>query len=368
MTQIQMTAAALSGNLSVQLGHFMLQTGDFAIPLTGVTAIFGHSGSGKTTFIRCLAGFENNVEGKVNFGNQPWLQTKKSLPIHKRNIGYVFQEASLFPHLDVEGNLTYGLKRALKAGKAQTITFEQVVDWLGLSALLDRDVQTLSGGERQRVAIARTLLSQPAILMMDEPMAALDLFSKRAIMPYLERLRDELEIPILYISHSPEEVERLADRVMFMEKGRIVDFEPIEQALNREGTPLYQGEEPRSVLKSRLVEQLEPEGLSRVQVGDASLFVPHLPQAVGSEVRLVIAAQQISLMKEKPEFTSMLNHLPVTIESIEPHNDYSVLLRLRLSASSLPLMAQVTKRSIQSLQLAPGQHWVAAIKSVAILD
>ncbi|WP_024851928.1 molybdenum ABC transporter ATP-binding protein [Hydrogenovibrio kuenenii] len=368
LLNVSMNSPSLSGHLSVQLGGFELQTGDFEIPLSGVTAIFGHSGSGKTTFIRCLAGFESAAKGEVTFGDQAWLTARKTLPIHKRGLGYVFQEASLFPHLNVNDNLLYGLKRASKTGKQQTISFEQVVEWLGLTLLLNRDVQTLSGGERQRVAIGRTLLSQPSILMMDEPMAALDLFSKRAIMPYLERLRDELDIPILYISHSPQEVERLADHVLFMEKGKIISIEPIEQALNREGTPLYQGEEPKSVMKATLVEQLETEGLSRVEVGSDSLYVPHLQQVVGSEVRLVIAAQQVSLMSAKPEQTSMLNHLPVLIESIEPHNDYSVMLRLRLAASSLPLLAQVTKRSVHSLGLSPGQNWVAAIKSVAILD
>lgn len=362
------TTSQLSGQLSVRLGDFELQTGNFEIPLSGLTAIFGHSGSGKTTFIRCLAGFEPKAKGEVFFKDQAWLEGRKSLPIHKRGLGYVFQEASLFPHLNVAKNLTYGLKRANKAGKQQNISFEQVVDWLGLTLLLGRDVQTLSGGERQRVAIGRTLLSQPSILMMDEPMAALDLFAKRAIMPYLERLRDELDIPILYISHSPQEVERLADHVLFMEKGRILGLEPIEQALNREGTPLYQGEEPKSVLKATLSEHLPLEGLSLVRFGENVLYVPHLQQEVGSEVRLVIAAQQISLMKAKPEQTSMLNHLPVSIESIEPHNDYSMLLRLRVAASSLPLLAQVTKRSVDTLSLSPGQNWVAAIKSVAILD
>ena len=183
---------SLRGNLQLQRGEFSLQTGQFEIPSSGLTAIFGHSGSGKTTFLRCLAGFEAQAIGEVEFFDQAWLKNGKSMAIHKRQLGYVFQEASLFAHLNVEDNLRYGLKRVAKRSVKSTqknhqISFQQVVEWLGLATLLKRDVVTLSGGEKQRVAIGRTLLSQPKILMMDEPMASLDLFSKRAIMPYYER-------------------------------------------------------------------------------------------------------------------------------------------------------------------------------------
>ena len=364
---------SLRGNLQLQRGEFRLETGEFEIPSSGLTAIFGSSGSGKTTFLRCLAGFEEQARGEVKFFDQAWLNAGKSLAIHKRQLGYVFQEASLFAHLNVEDNLRYGLKRAnkrpFKAIQAKyQISFQQVVEWLGLAALLKRDVVTLSGGEKQRVAIGRTLLSQPKILMLDEPMASLDLFSKRAIMPYFERLRDELVIPILYISHSPEEVERLADTVIFMEKGHISNIEPIEQALNREGTPLYQSEEPRAVLSAQVVEQHLGDGLTRLKVGDAELWVPAVQQDIGESVRVVISAQQVSLLAEKPLHSSILNHLPVTIESLEAINDYSVLVHLRVVNEPWPLLAQVTKRSKNGLGLAVGQQWIAAIKSASILN
>lgn len=376
---------SLRGNLQLQRGEFRLQTGEFEIPSSGVTAIFGHSGSGKTTFLRCLAGFEDQSIGHVQFFDQAWLYAGKSLAIHKRQLGYVFQEASLFAHLNVEDNLRYGLKRTTKGfikritkstQTNQQISFQQVVEWLGLAALLKRDVVTLSGGEKQRVAIGRTLLSQPKILMMDEPMASLDLFSKRAIMPYFERLRDELEMPILYITHSPEEVERLADTVIFMEKGLISNIEPIEQALNREDTPLYQGTEPRSVLSAQIVEHIYEEGLIRLKAGEAELFVPATEGAkdaskqvdIGSQVRVIISAKQVSLMAEQPDKTSMLNHLAVKIEAIEEHNDYSYLIKLRVKNEPWPLMAQVTKRSLKALDLQIDQAWVAAIKSVSILN
>ncbi len=360
---------SLRGNFQLQRGEFRLETGDFEIPSSGLTAIFGHSGSGKTTFLRCLAGFEDQTMGQVKFFDQDWLSAGKSLAIHKRKLGYVFQEASLFVHLNVEDNLRYGLKRATKSSQvAHQISFPQVVEWLGLARLLKRDVVTLSGGEKQRVAIGRTLLSQPKILMMDEPMASLDLFSKRAIMPYFERLRDELEIPILYITHSPEEVERLADTVVFMEKGRISKIELIEQALNREGTPLYQSAEPRSVLSAQVVEQHLEDGLTGLKVGDAELWVPAVQQGIGEWVRVVVSAQQVSLLAEKPLQSSILNHLPVTIESLEAINDYSVLVHLRVGNEPWPLLAQVTKRSKNGLGLSVGQQWIAAIKSASILN
>jgi len=368
--------SSLHGKVTLQRGDFTLETNEFEIPATGLTAIFGHSGSGKTTFLRCLAGFEEQAKGQIIFSDQAWLLNGKSMPIHKRQLGYVFQEASLFPHLNVEANLRYGLKRAHKKSPGLvSIEFEQVVEWLGLESLLNRNTTTLSGGERQRVAIGRTLLSQPKILMMDEPMASLDLFAKRAIMPYLERLRDELEIPILYITHSPEEVERLADTVVFMNKGKISSIEPIEHALNREDTPLYQGSEPRSVLSAQVVEYLEDEGLTRLQAGEAELFVPASDNvadsevnAIGSQVRVVISAKQVSLMAEQPRQTSMLNHLPVKIEAIEAHNDYSYLIKLRVKNEPWPLIAQITKRSLKTLDLQVDQAWVAAIKSVSILN
>ena len=356
---------SLRGQVSLKLGEFQLESGEFQLPDTGLTAVFGHSGSGKTTFLRCLAGFEPNAKGEVYFFDQAWLKLGQFLPIHKRQLGYVFQEASLFAHLTVEGNLRYGFKRAKEP---RSIEFNQVVDWLGLSALLSRDVLSLSGGEKQRVAIGRTLLSQPKVLMMDEPMASLDVFSKRAIMPYIERLRDELEIPILYITHSPEEVERLADTVVFMSQGCITQIEPIAQALNRVGTPLYQNAEPRSVIAAEVVEQVLEDGLTRLSADGAELFVPALDEPLGAKVRVVIAANQVSLMASQPDMTSVLNHLMVTIESIEPVNEYSLLLRLRSQDAPWPLLAQVTKRSARRLNLQVGQHWVAAIKSASILN
>ncbi len=356
----------LRGSLHVKLGGFTLDSGEFNFPSRGVTAIFGHSGSGKTTFMRCLAGFEKNTQGSIFFEDKAWLANGKSLAVHKRELGYVFQEASLFSHLNVEKNLRYGLKRTKQS--QQTIKFSQVVEWLGLKELLTRNTLNLSGGERQRVAIGRTLLSQPKVLMMDEPMASLDLFSKRTILPYLERLRDELEIPILYISHSPEEVERLADTVVFMEQGKILSIEPIEKALNRKGTPLYQGVEPRSVLAAKVVSHSDEDGLSLLQSGNAHLWVARVSEEKGSRVRVVIAAHNVSLMLSEPSDSTALNHLEVVIETIEYFNESSCLLRLRVKNEAWPLLAKITKRSVKRLNLKEGMAVIAAIKSASILS
>ncbi len=360
---------SLKGCLNLNLGTFSLDTGNFNFPKKGVTAIFGRSGSGKTTLLRCLAGLEVNVSGELFFHNQVWLKEGEQTPIHKRKLAYVFQEANLFTHLTVEDNLRYGLKRHKVSMDGDVhIHFDQVVRWLTLTELLQRDPHTLSGGERQRVAIGRALLSQPKILLMDEPMASLDLFAKREILPYLERLRDELEIPIIYVTHSPEEVERLADFVLFMEQGRITHFEEIEQALNRSETPLYQEENPRSVLSAEVAYHDEQDGLSCLKVGRDFLWVPILSKREGESVRIVVSAQQISLLAEKPEKSSVLNHLIVTVKSIDDESGYSVLVHLAIKDSPWPLLAKITKRSLRRLELKEGQEWIAAIKSVSILN
>jgi len=360
---------SLKGKLHLNLDTFALDSGEFEFPKKGVTAIFGRSGSGKTTLLRCLAGLESEVSGQLSFQDQIWLTDGRQTPIHKRKLAYVFQEANLFSHLNVEDNLRYGLKRHKVSVDGEVfIHFDQVVQWLTLTKLLTRHSHTLSGGERQRVAIGRALLSQPKILLMDEPMASLDLFAKREILPYLERLRDELAIPIIYVTHSPEEVERLADFVLFMEQGKITHFEAIEQALNRTGTPLYQEENPRSVLSAKVESHDDEDGLSCLKVGSEFLWVPIIFKEEGERLRVVVSAQQISLLAVKPDKSSVLNHLTVTVKSIEDEDDHSVLVHLTIKNSPWPLLAKITKRSLRRLELKEGQEWIAAIKSVSILN
>ncbi|MDP1536360.1 MAG: molybdenum ABC transporter ATP-binding protein [Burkholderiales bacterium] len=225
---------------------------DLELPSRGVTALFGHSGSGKTTLLRCIAGLERTANGYLAIDGTLWQDGASFLPTHRRPIGYVFQEASLFPHLSVRGNLEYGAKRAQSlpareggagGGRANlcrpaSADFSHIVELLGIGTLLDRKPERLSGGERQRVAIARALLTAPRLLLMDEPLAALDLARKNEILPYLERLHDELEIPVLYVSHAPDEVARLADHLVVMDGGRAVAQGPLADVLSRIDLPI----------------------------------------------------------------------------------------------------------------------------------
>lgn len=356
----------LSGHLQLQQGDFQLDSGEFALPLQGVTVLFGRSGSGKSTLLRALSGLDKHTQGQLKFGEQVWQEGQTRLLTQKRDIGFVFQDAALFPHLTVRQNLLYGVKRLPKG--VTPADFELMVQRVGIADQLDRAVTNLSGGEKQRVAIARALLMRPKLLCMDEPLSALDWRAKSEMLNLIESLVESYQLPVLYITHSPDEVARLADTVVFMDAGKIQGVEPIEQALNRPDTPLYQQAEPRSVLSAKVLAHLEEEGLTQLQAGQETLFVPQITQSVATDVRVMIAAQQVSLMAQKPEITSMLNHLDVVIEAIEPHNDYSHLLRLKLAKEPWPLLAQVTKRSAKQLDLQVGQHWVAAIKSVSLLN
>lgn len=203
---------------------------DLDLPARGVTAIFGQSGSGKTTLLRCIAGLERARQGRLTFKGEVWQDERTFLPVHKRPLGYVFQEASLFPHLSVLGNLRYGLTRSKTE---QSVSLDQAIELLGIAPLLGRKPNRLSGGERQRVGIARALAVSPRLLLMDEPLAALDLARKQEILPYLERLHAELAFPLLYVTHSPDEVTRLADYLVTMENGRALTHDPIAEPLSR---------------------------------------------------------------------------------------------------------------------------------------
>jgi molybdate transport system ATP-binding protein len=357
----------LHGDFCVKKGEFTLKTGTFSLPENGVTAVFGHSGSGKTTFIRALAGFEKAFSGELWFDGQRWQKDSKRLLTHKRRLGFVFQEASLFAHLSVTENLRYGEKRAKRRGVCAKVDFTTVVEKLGLAALLDRSVQNLSGGERQRVAIGRALLSQPEILLMDEPLSALDVQAKAQILPYLEQLRDWLNIPIVYITHSPEEVERLADAVLWLAQGKIKALESIVDFLQRADCPLLNAPSPQSVLPAKIVAHDKQDGLTEVIVGRHRLHLPKIQLPEGHAVRVVVSAKQVSLMAEPPERSSILNVLPATILEIMPYDDSANLIRLQLDGVDWPLLALITRRSCRQLNLAKGQRWQAALKAVSWL-
>ncbi len=353
-----MIEAAFSGGF----GGFALDIA-FAAPEQGITALFGPSGCGKTTTLRCVAGLER-LPGRLAFGGEIWQDTGVFLPPHKRPVGYVFQEASLFPHLSVTGNLRYGLRRAADRG----VAFDEVVDLLGLARLLERAPARLSGGERQRVAIGRALLSQPRLLLMDEPLAALDRDSKDEILPYLERLHDVLAIPVLYVSHDLAEVERLADHLVLLEAGRVRAAGPLAALIADPDLPLARRAGVAAVLEGRVVAVDAEFGLARVAVAGGELLAPEAAGPVGARRRLRVKAEDVSLCRVRPEATSILNVLPARVVGIleGEGKQATVLLGLGEAGDGARLLARISARSRASLALRTGDPVFAQIKGVAL--
>ncbi len=337
---------------------------DLALPGRGVTALFGHSGSGKTTLLRCLAGLERASHGRLEFKGKIWQDEKTWLPTHQRPIGYVFQEASLFAHLNVLGNLNFGLKRS---ATAQRVGLEQAIELLGIGHLLDRKPDTLSGGERQRVGIARALAVGPEILLMDEPLAALDLKRKQEILPYLERLHDELDIPIIYVSHSPDEVARLADHIVAMDGGRVVAHGPLGETLARLDLPIRLGEDAGVVLDATVGEVDAEWHLARVDFAGGGLWSRDHGLPVGKRVRVRVLARDVSLAVRHPEPSSIQNVLDGTVESLGG-DDHPGLLLVRVQVGASQLVARLTRRSAAQLGIAPGLPVSVQIKSVALME
>lgn len=351
------------GHVRLRQGDFILDA-EFAFPAQGVTALFGPSGAGKSTLLRCLAGLEKRARGHLRVGEQTWLSDQQNLPPHKRPIGYVFQEANLLQHLNVRDNLLFGYKRL--ARHQRQLHLDEVVQRLGLSPLLQRRPQGLSGGERQRVAIGRALLTSPELLLLDEPLLGLDTHSKGEILPYLENLRDLLAVPVVYVSHSHEEVARLADYLLLMRAGTIVDQGATTDLVNQLNSPLASADESFSLLHCTLESHLAEHHLSQLRVGSQTLLVPHTDGAAGQSVRLRIQARDISLCLSKPKDTSILNILPVQVREIAaPENGQRLLL---LASRDVTLSARISEMSFQHLALHTGQDLYAQIKSVALLN
>lgn len=336
---------------------------DLDLPGRGITALFGPSGSGKTTLLRCVAGLERSPGGVLTIDGQPWQDNGIFIPTHKRPLGYVFQEASLFPHLTARGNLEYGMKRVSE--RERRVAMDRAVELLGIGHLLDRLPDGLSGGERSRVGIARALLTSPRLLLMDEPLAALDLARKNEILPYLERLHDELEIPLLYVSHSPDEVARLADHIVVIEAGRAVAQGPLIETLARIDSPIRLGEDTGVVLDGTVVERDANWHLVRVEFAGGSLWVRDTGHALDRHVRVRILARDISIALE-PQHSSILNTLPAAvIEIADETHPALALVKLRVGQSSL--IARLTRRSAAALGLGPGRPVFAQIKAVALI-
>ena len=338
---------------------------DLQLPGKGVTALFGPSGCGKTTLLRCMAGLTRADQGQLTVNGEVWQDDEHCRPTHQRPLGYVFQEASLFAHLNVRRNLQYGQARVQKTERR--IELGSVVELLGIAHLLERMPQGLSGGERQRVAIARALLTSPRLLLMDEPLAALDIARKMEFLPYLERLHDELDIPVVYVSHAPDEVARLADHIVLMQEGRTVAAGPLTETLARLDLPIHLGEDAGVVLRAVVVERDTAWHLARVEFPGGSLWVRDGGHAVGHAVRVRILARDVSIALAPVVGTSIQNCLPATVEQMaDDYHPALSLLRLRLGQS--PLLARLTRRSAAGLQLQPGKPVWVQIKAVALID
>lgn len=337
--------------------HFQV---DIHLPMQGVTAIFGRSGCGKTTLLRLVAGLERADGAVVRFGDQVWQDTRVFVPLHKRRIGLVFQEHSLFAHLSVKQNLLYGYVRTPKA--LRRLELEPIARLLGIEELLERRIDALSGGQRQRVAIGRALLSSPQLLLLDEPLSALDAITKREIMPFLEHLSQQVGVPILMVSHSAHEVERLADRVIFMHEGLIERIETLKEALSRVDSPLFSESGAVTVWQGRVVENLQER---QFVCGDMCLQLP--PGLPVGEQRLRIMASDVSLALHKLDAISVLNQVSVSIASIEPYGAGKQLVTLR-TADGQQLLSEVTEKAVHKLALTQGQSVVALIKAVALVD
>jgi molybdate transport system ATP-binding protein len=343
---------------------FQLQV-ECEFPDHGITALFGRSGSGKTTVLRCIAGLERVAHASVRFNGEVWQDERQFLPTHQRPLGYVFQESSLFAHLDVRGNLEYGLRRVPAAQRR--IGFDQAVRYMGLESLLTHRADQLSGGQRQRVAIARALLTSPQLLLMDEPLSSLDLVSRAEILPHLERLHDELSIPIVYVSHEIGEVMRIADHIALLEAGHIRAFGSIHEMLTRPDLPLAHLEEAGSIFDGLIAEHDPHYHLSYVGIAAGRLAISLRAAPIGQPVRVRIDARDVSLALEPPRHTSITNILPGRVMDVTEDRDPAQCL-VRIDVGGRPLLARITQRSVAQLAIAPGLALYAQVKSVALMD
>jgi molybdate transport system ATP-binding protein len=336
---------------------------EFEVPSPGVTVLFGPSGVGKSTVILAAAGLLRPNECRVEIDSQVMADTATGvwLPPERRRVGLVFQDARLFPHMSVATNLRFGMRRA----RPGTVRFDEVVELLGIGALLDRRPHTLSGGERQRVAIGRALLAQPRLLLMDEPLASLDAARKAEILPYLTRLKTALRLPVLYVTHDLDEVTRLADSMVLLEAGHVVAFGPLAEVAARADLPLAQRDDAAGLLHGRVVEHDVGRELTRLHAAGAAFWVPLLDLPVGSDTRIRIPAREVILAGKPPESISLHNIVAGTVRRIA--NDptrRAVMVEIALDDGAL--LARVTPDAIARLALSPGGPVLALVKSTSI--
>lgn len=322
-------------------GDFTLDV-DIEVPDVGITGVFGESGSGKTSLLRCIAG----------------LEREQGLPVHKRNVGYVFQDPGLFPHLSVRGNIEYGERRAT----THRVDGKLVVDMLGIGGMLDRKPASLSGGEAQRVAIAAALMRSPDLVLMDEPLASLDRKRRDELLPYFDRLHEELSVPVIYVSHDIEEISRLCDHLVLLDAGKVVASGRLVDVLSRIDMPVLSGRNAGVVIWASPVDH--EDGLTKFDFGDGDIWAPGSFPMSGVPLRLRVAASDVSISRDQPTSTTILNILRASVEEVHAVDAATALVRMSVGNQSL--LARVTNRSVQRLELKAGDRVFAQVKSVTV--
>ena len=355
-----MSDAGLRAKFKIKRGDFRLEAA-IDVPAHGVTAVLGESGSGKTSLLRAIAGLDRHAGGELVAGGHTWQDGERFVPVHERGVGYVFQEASLFDHLSVRGNLEYALKRS-DGGVAMS----DVVAMLNLDPLIDRTPDTLSGGERQRVAIGRALLTNPRVLLMDEPLTGLDHEGKRAILPFLEKLQRELRIPIVYVTHAADEVARIADHVVLLSQGSVVASGTIADVLTRLDLPPALSVDAAAVMDGVVAGHDDTYSLTEVEVAGRRVLVARQAVDVGAEVRLRIYARDVSITLAAQSGTSILNIIPAVVDAVADAGAGQVVARL--DTGGAPLLSRLTRKSADALALEPGREVFAQVKSVVLLS
>ena len=353
----------IEARFKLEFASFVLDV-DLELPRRGVTAVFGHSGSGKTTLLRCLAGLQRVPGGELSVNGVVWQDTHTLVPTHRRPLGYVFQEASLFTHLSVRRNLEYGMKRVPPALRRESL--ETSIELLGIRPLLERATDGLSGGERQRVAIARALAVSPELLLLDEPLASLDVSRKQEILPYLERLHDDLDIPVIYVSHAPDEVARLADHVVLLDNGRVVAQGGLQDTLSRLDLAGAFADDMGVVIEATIGAHDDSDHLTRIDFQGGSVHVSRCAEVPGSRMRFRIQGRDVSLATQRPEHTSILNVLQARVVELADAAVAGQVL-VKLDVGGTPIIARISGRSRKELRIEPGSSVWAQVKSVAVL-
>lgn len=354
--------------MSIEAAFSLQQPGGFALdiafdaPAQGITALFGRSGCGKTTVLRCIAGLQRS-RGRFQINDETWQNGQRWLPAHRRPIGYVFQEASLFPHLSVQRNLDYSLKASGR--RSTSVKQEDIVDLLDIAHLLRRSPNKLSGGERQRVAIARALLSDPKLLLMDEPLSALDHAAKAAILPYFERLHNELRLPVLYVSHDPDEVARLADRMVLIDEGRVKASGPVAKMMTSLKLPLSGYDNASAVLNGVVAGHDDTYHLSHISCAGNRFTLPRVDLASGTHAQVQVHARDVSLSLSAHSDTSIGNIIPAVVVGTREIDAAQLLVELGLEDGQT-LLARITRQSGVGLGITEGKLLYAQIKSVAL--